>query len=73
MLVNANFQAKYHILQPLEGEKTWQEAEGQCSEAGALIVVPNDHVEDRFVHNLALLEGGNLWLGIRENVRIEVN
>jgi hypothetical protein len=57
-------------LQKLDaGEQTWQEADRLCGDKDAIIAIPNDHIEDRFLHDMALKENGNIWLGIRENVR----
>ena len=56
-------------LQRLDGDKTWQETKDACADAGsAKIAVPSSSDENVFLHDLALQYGGNMWIGVRENV-----
>ena len=57
-------------MQRLDGDKTWQETKDACKEAGdAKIAVPSGSDENVFLHDLALQYNGNIWIGVRENVR----
>ena len=53
----------------MDGDKTWQETKDACADAGsAKIAVPSSSDENVFLHDLALQYGGNMWIGVRENV-----